>query len=193
MFPWSAFLTYIFVTSSTPGPNNIMSMSNASRAGFFRALPFNFGIWTGFTIVTLATAVFCSLLSSILPSIELPMKIVGAAYMFFLAYKTLVSKSTAESATVKTGYWSGVLLQFVNPKLMIYALVSMEVYILPYFAGQVAPLALFALLLSTNGFIFSLLWAAFGTVFRTLFTRYSRVTNTVMALALVYCAVALFF
>ncbi|HWJ02835.1 MAG TPA: lysine transporter LysE, partial [Verrucomicrobiae bacterium] len=31
---FAAFLSYVLVTSFTPGPNNIMSMSNASRYGF---------------------------------------------------------------------------------------------------------------------------------------------------------------
>ena len=43
MFSWFSFLTYAIVTAVTPGPNNIMSMSNASRKGFHRALPFNLG------------------------------------------------------------------------------------------------------------------------------------------------------
>ena len=28
MFNWFAFLTYAVITAATPGPNNIMSMSN---------------------------------------------------------------------------------------------------------------------------------------------------------------------
>ena len=40
MFPWFSFLTYAVVTAVTPGPNNIMSMSNGSRQGFLGALPF---------------------------------------------------------------------------------------------------------------------------------------------------------
>lgn len=31
---WASFLTYAVVTAVTPGPNNIMSMSNGSRLGF---------------------------------------------------------------------------------------------------------------------------------------------------------------
>lgn len=192
MFPWVSFLTYVFVTAVTPGPNNILAMSNANRAGFRRNLPFSFGLWTGVTIVMLAMALFGSLLSSVLPSIELPMKIIGAGYMLFLAYKTLVSKPAEEGTAVKTGYFTGVLLQFVNPKLMVYGIVTMEAYILPFYAGHIPVLVLFAVLLAVVGFVFSLCWAAFGSVFHTLFTRHARITNTVMALALVYCAVALF-
>ena len=41
MFQWHLFLTYAVVTAATPGPNNILSMSNGSRKGFRGALPFN--------------------------------------------------------------------------------------------------------------------------------------------------------
>lgn len=44
MFSWIGFLSYVFITAFTPGPNNIMSMSNASRLGFKKAFPFNLGI-----------------------------------------------------------------------------------------------------------------------------------------------------
>ena len=68
----------------------------------------------------------------------------------------------------------------------------MEAYILPYYQGQTLPLAGFAVLLAIIGFAFTLLWSAFGSLFRLLFSRCARVTNTVMALALVWCAVSLF-
>ena len=44
MFSWINFLSYAVVTAVTPGPNNLMSLSNAGRLGFRRALPFNLGI-----------------------------------------------------------------------------------------------------------------------------------------------------
>ena len=34
MFPLTSFLLYTFVTSITPGPNNIMSMSLGLKVGF---------------------------------------------------------------------------------------------------------------------------------------------------------------
>lgn len=53
VFPWPQFLAYVLVTAGTPGPNTLMSMGNGSRLGFRRALPFNFGIWAGFSVVML--------------------------------------------------------------------------------------------------------------------------------------------
>lgn len=77
MFPWYAFLTYAVITAATPGPNNIMSMSNAGRLGFRRALPFNLGIWVGFTIVMVLCPLFCTALSALIPAIRLPMLVLG--------------------------------------------------------------------------------------------------------------------
>jgi len=69
---------------------------------------------------------------------------------------------------------------------------SMEAYILPYFNGQVYALLGFALLLAFIGFAFTLLWSAFGSVFKWLFSKHAKAVNTIMALLLVYCAVSLF-
>ena len=192
MFPWYAFLTYAVITAATPGPNNIMSMSNAGRLGFRRALPFNFGIWVGFTIVMALCTLFCTALSALIPAIRLPMLVLGAAYMLYLAWGTFRSSDVIQEDHAREGFRSGLLLQFINPKIYLYGIMSMEAYILPYYSGQPAVLLFFALLLAFIGFVFTLAWAAFGSVFRLLFSRHARAVNTIMALLLVYCAVSLF-
>ena len=192
MFNWLSFLTYVLVTAITPGPNTLMSMSNGSRQGFVKGLPFNFGIWTGLSVVSVLCGAFCSILSALIPKIKMPMLLASAAYMLCLAWKTFRSSGELEERQAKEGYLSGLLLQFVNPKIYIYCIMSMEVYILPHFSGQPLKLLAFAVLLSTVGFVCTLCWSAFGSVFRVVFSRHSKVVNTVMALLLVYCAVSLF-
>lgn len=192
MFPWYSFLTYAVITAATPGPNNIMSMSNAGRLGFRRALPFNLGIWVGFTLVMALCTLFCTALSALIPAIRLPMLVLGAAYMLYLAWGTFRSSDVIQEDHAREGFRSGLLLQFINPKIYLYGIMSMEAYILPYYSGQPAVLLFFALLLAFIGFVFTLAWAAFGSVFRFLFSRHARAVNTVMALLLVYCAVSLF-
>ena len=193
MFSWFSFLTYAVVTAVTPGPNNIMSMSNGSRKGFFAALPFNFGIGVGFSIVMLLCTAFCSMLSALIPKIKMPMLFVGAGYMLYLAWETFRSGDSLEENHSHDGFVSGLLLQFINPKIYIYCIMSMEAYILPYYQGQPLALTGFALLLAFIGFFFTLCWSAFGSVFRWLFSSHAKTVNTVMALLLVYCAVSLFF
>ena len=156
MFPWYAFLTYAVITAATPGPNNIMSMSNAGRLGFRRALPFNLGIWVGFTIVMVLCTLFCTALSALIPAIRLPMLVLGAAYMLYLAWGTFRSSDVIQEDHSREGFLSGLLLQFINPKIYLYCIMSMEAYILPYYGGQPVILFLFALLLAFIGFAFTL-------------------------------------
>lgn len=192
MFPWVSFLTYAVITTATPGPNTLMSMSNAGRKGFRRALPFNFGIWAGFSVVMILCAVFCGTLSSLIPRIRLPMTIAGALYMLYLAWNIFRRSGSIEAQGNKSGFLGGLALQFVNPKIYLYGILSMEVYILPYYQNQPLTLLGFALLLALIGFIFTLCWAAFGSVFRRVFSHHGRIVNTIMALLLVYCAISLF-
>ena len=191
LFNCVSFLTYATITAATPGPNNIMSMSNGSRKGFRRALPFNLGIWAGFSAVTLLCTVFCSLLSLLIPKIQLPMRILGAAYLLYLAWATFRSSGDIQENHSRDGFLPGLILQFINPKIYIYCIMSLEAYILPSFNGQWLPLLGFAMLLSCIGFVFTLCWSAFGSLFRGLFARHGKIVNTVMALLLAYCAVSL--
>ena len=192
MFSWVSFLSYAAVTAVTPGPNNIASMSGAARLGIRKSFPLNLGIWTGFSVVMLLCTLFCTALSAVLPKIRQPMLILGALYMLWLAWKTWKSAPLQEEKTGRSGFLSGLALQFVNAKIYIYGIVSMEVYILPYYQGRWGALIFFALFLAFMGFVCTVCWAVFGSVFRLLFSRYAKITNLIMALLLVWCAVSLF-
>ena len=192
MLNWVSFLTYAVITAITPGPNNIMSMSNGSRKGFRGALPFNFGILAGFSIVMLVCTLFCTMVSTLIPKIKTPMLIAGGLYLLYLAWETFCGSDAIEENHSRDGFLSGLLLQFINPKIYIYCIMSMEAYILPLYSGQPLPLFGFAGLLTLIGFIATLLWTAFGSAFKWLFSRHARVVNTIMALLLVYCAISLF-
>lgn len=192
VFNWASFLIYAVVTAATPGPNNIMSMSNGCRSGFVGALPFNFGIGAGFSVVMLLCTALCDAMSSLIPAIETPMLVVGAAYMLHLAWGTFRGDGGVAEADARSGFLSGLLLQFVNPKIYVYCIVSMEAYVLSLYHGDAAPLVGFALLLAFIGFVFTLCWSAFGAAFARLFTEHAKAVNAVMAVLLAYCAVSLF-
>lgn len=193
MFSLFNFLTYAVITAVTPGPNNIMSLSIARQYGFKRALPFNLGVFAGFSMVMLICTYLFATLTTVIPMIKTPMVIVGAIYMLYLAWKTLTSSLTLAEDQSSSGFVNGLILQFVNPKVYLYCLISMEVYILPYYSQQPLMLLAFTLLLALIGFGFTLCWSLFGSLFQNLFSTHARLTNTILALALVYCAIALFF
>lgn len=190
-FNWAAFLSYIVLTTYTPGPNNLMSMNNAARFGLRKGFPFNLGIWSAFSLVMILCAVFSATLYAVIPRIQLPMKILGAAYMLYLAWKTLKPAARGSDREAKGGYWYGFALQFVNPKIFIYGITAMSSFILPNFSAPAQVIA-FALLLAFVGFTGNMLWALFGSLFLRLFSRHSGVVKAVMTVLLVYCAVSLF-
>lgn len=192
MFNWPAFLTYMIITAITPGPNNITSMTNGSMVGFRRSLPFNFGVLAGFSFIMAIVALFSSTLFRIIPTIRFPMQILGAAYILWLAYKTVTSDAQLATGHVTTTFRAGVLLQFINVKLYIYGITSVGSYILPHY-DQMPIILGFCIILAITAFVCTLLWSAFGASFRTLFSRHSKVVNYVMGGLLVYCAIALFF
>ncbi|WP_312653752.1 LysE family transporter [Proteiniclasticum sp.] len=193
MFNWTAFLTYIIIMSVTPGPNNIMSMTHASRMGFKKSYPFNLGVFAGALIVMLLSTFFSNLLYSYIPKVAPFMLFIGAGYMLYLAYKIFTSgKDFKPSRMTDARFSTAVLLQFINPKLYIYSVTAMGSYILPYYQERVT-LFFFTILLTSMGFLSTILWALFGSLFRKLFSEHARLVNTIMALLLVYTAVSLFF
>lgn len=135
MFNWFAFLTYAVITAVTPGPNNIMSMSNGGRLGFKGALPFNFGILAGFAAVMLICTAFCSTLTELIPAVKTPMLIAGVAYMLHLAWATYKNDGVITEDHSRSSFYSGLILQFINPKIYIYCIMSMQAYILPFYTG----------------------------------------------------------
>ena len=202
MFPWTAFLPYVIVVAITPGPNNIMSMNNAAQKGFRRALPFNFGILAGFFFVMILCTVFSTLLFTLIPKVQFFMKVLGGAYMLYLALKTVLPSKKRNKLKDSSGnFAAGAALQLVNPKIMIYGVTAMSSFILPWYAERKAGpagftgmpiLIFFAFFLAFAGFASTLCWSASGSLFSKIFSEHGRVLNIIMALLLVYCAVSLF-
>lgn len=192
MFHLSDFVIYCFITAYTPGANNLLSMSHAMRLGFRRSIRFNFGILAGFFIVMTVCSTFSATLYSLLPRVKLVMQVLGAVYMLYLAYKVWKSSSDLKMEDRnEASFLSGMLLQFVNPKIYIYAITAMSLYILPVYHSFWA-LAGFTIILALIGASGTFVWALFGSVFCKFFSKHTKAVNLVMALLLVYCAVSLF-
>ncbi len=188
----SAFLSYIIITTFTPGPNNIMSMSNASKYGFKKALPFNIGVFLGCLIIFSLSSFFSAKLFEFIPSIQPIMTFIGVAYILWLAWKTYTSKPQNLDQDDKhtNSVFTGFILQFVNLKVIIYAITITSTFIIPYYNSTIIIIA-FSIGLSIIGFMSTCSWAIFGSILRRFFESHSKTINTVMALLLVYTAISL--
>jgi cysteine/O-acetylserine efflux protein len=187
-----AFLSYVMLTTFTPGPNNIMSMSNASRFGFRRSLRFTAGVFAGFLVVMALSCTFAVTLYKALPNIKPLMTVIGATYILWLAWKTATAKPHTEQDGASTStFLSGALLQFVNPKGILYGITAASTFLVPYYTSPVV-LAGFCLFMAAVSLISTSCWAAFGSLFERFLLSNHRVVSWIMASLLVYCAVSLF-
>jgi cysteine/O-acetylserine efflux protein len=187
------FLSYVFVTTFTPGPNNIMSMANANKYGFFKTLKFVLGVSAGFFVIMLLSCYFNLLLFSFIPKIELVMTILGSAYMLYLAFKIMKSKPNMEHNDEKKSntFFSGLILQFINPKALIYGITVISTFIVPFYKSDLS-FILFSLFLAFVVFLATSCWAAFGAVFQRFLSRYQTPFNMVMGMLLLYSAISIF-
>ena len=85
----------------------------------------------------------------------------------------------------EASFLSRMILQFANPKIYIYAITAMTLYILPVYHSTGAVIG-FTVLLALIGASGSFVWALFGSVFCKFFSRHTKAVNLVMALLLVY-------
>lgn len=191
--PVVSFLVYVFVMSFTPGPNNIMAMLFANQYGFKKTLRFCLGVGSGFFVIMILSSYFNLLLHNVVPKIELPMMILGSGYMLYLAYNILTSTAggNGNEGGKYNSFLAGMLLQFVNPKGVLYGITVVSTFILPYHTSH-SSLLLLSLFLGVVGMLSTGSWSLFGSVFQKFLSNYMQQFNIVMALLLVYSAVSIF-
>jgi cysteine/O-acetylserine efflux protein len=185
-----AFFIYMFVTTFTPGPNNIMAMTNAARAGYRKTFGFLLGISTGFMLVMLICGFLNVVLVSVLPQIKIWLNLLGAAYMIYLAVHIILSKPASDdtdNVSMNT-FWAGFTMQFLNVKVILYGVTIYSTFIVQMYQNRFV-LAAFAPLLAVIGFIAISCWAIGGNLFRGFLNKYWQIFNIVMGLLLIYTAV----
>jgi cysteine/O-acetylserine efflux protein len=188
-----AFLTYVIVTTFTPGPNNILSMSNGLRYGYRNTLRFIAGVTSGFLVVMLLSGGLNVALVQVVPQIHPWLNWAGAAYMVYLAGHIALSKPQAEGDGAAgqglNTFRAGFALQFINLKGILYGITVFSIFITPVYQNPVVD-GLFALLLAVVGFVAVSSWALGGNLFRSFLRKYERWFNLVMAALLIYTAAA---
>ncbi|MEZ5812138.1 MAG: LysE family translocator [Rhizobiaceae bacterium] len=162
-----ALVVFAFVSSVTPGPNNVMLLASGVNFGFRRTIPHMLGIAGGFAGLLMAVGLGLGALLSLHPGLHLVLKIAGGAYLLYLAWRIAMSRSPA--AKQGTGgqpmsFAAAALFQWVNPKAWVIGLTAMSLY-----ADPAMPLV--STLLVTGAFVLVnfpsvSVWAGFGRALR---------------------------
>ncbi|RPJ26111.1 MAG: lysine transporter LysE [Chloroflexi bacterium] len=190
LFP---LISFVLISSFTPGPSNISSASLAVLYGYKNTLKYQMGLAAGVFLLMLLSGWFSATLLSLFPAFEPIMRYIGVGYILYLAFGILKASYTFTETNAKSlGFVHGFVLQVLNPKLIVYAFTLFSAF-LGSITNNIAFLVMTVTLLAAISFCATSIWALFGTAIKIhLYNpRWRRVINIVLSLSLVYTAISL--
>ncbi|MDC0739190.1 LysE family translocator [Cognatishimia sp. SS12] len=123
-------LLFAFVSSITPGPNNMMLLASGANFGFGRSVPHMLGIGIGFTIMIVLVGSGLMQIFDLWPASYHILKAVSALYLVWLAWKiaTASAPERSNSNARPMSFLQAALFQWVNPKAWTMALTAITLY-----------------------------------------------------------------
>jgi threonine/homoserine/homoserine lactone efflux protein len=177
---------FAFVGSITPGPNNSLLWASGIRFGFRRTGRHVVGTALGMGVLILAVAAGIGVVLLAVPGAELGLKLVGSAYLLYLAARIAVSRGSSQAVVSRPlGVLGAAAFQFANPKAWLFALAAVGTFLPPGLAPVPAALTVSA----TSAVVIvatAAVWAAGGAALNRVVAggRAQRVVSVVLALLL---------
>jgi threonine/homoserine/homoserine lactone efflux protein len=122
---------FAFVSSITPGPNNLMLMSSGANFGFKQTIPHFLGVSIGFTLMIVLVGMGLMQLFDRFPVSYGILKVASIIYMLYLAFKIAGSHNSTERTKAKIKpltFIQAAVFQWVNPKAWTMALTAISIY-----------------------------------------------------------------
>ncbi len=183
----AALIAFSFVSTVTPGPNNVLLWASGAEFGFRRAVPHIVGTALGLGAMALAAAAGLAALIAAVPEVGVVMKLVGSIYLVYLAYQIAGSHALERGNIARPlGLLQATAFQTVNPKAWIFALGAVTTFRpteLPVVAGSLLIAVTMMLVILPTASI----WAAGGDALGRYLTgdRTRRVVSLVLAVMVV--------
>lgn len=126
------FLLFCFSTTITPGPNNLMLLHSGLHFGVKQSLPHFLGVCFGFGLMVFVVALGLGTIFLKYPEIKTLLKVVGSAYMLYLAWRTVSSNIRFENNIERKPLTAthAMLFQWVNPKAWIMTVGTISLFTL---------------------------------------------------------------
>ena len=173
---------FAFAASASPGPVNIIGAMAGARYGASRALAFVTGATVSFLVLLLALGT--GMLEGVnwVMTLRSPMTLLGSAYLLWMAWGMVRGDGAIDQPDLPRapGFWSGVLVQGLNPKAWLAVVSSLSAFVLPL-TDRVTGLAVFTVLYGLICWVSLSFWAWSGA--RVAPAR-MRLFNGIMAAAL---------
>jgi threonine/homoserine/homoserine lactone efflux protein len=188
LFP---LVLFAFVSSITPGPNNIMLTASGILHGFVRSIPHILGISIGFGVLAALCAAGVGKLALTIPGAHALLKVLGSAYLLYLAWQLRrMSFAPAERTAARPmTFFGAAAFQFANPKAWMMTVTGASAF-LPVMQPMWLAITVFCLVFCLTGLPCICLWAAGGAALRKHLAqpRWQRVFCLAMVAATVYAA-----
>lgn len=182
-----SFVFYTFFMSYTPGPNNLLALDGALKLGLRGTAKFLIGIGLGFLTLSMLCLLFSEYMAAYFSSFIFVIKIVGFIYLLYLAYS--VFKHNAKDAQQSNTYRmrDGLLLQYMNPKTIVYVLTAIVTYVTTQNISFLATLS-YTIIIALIGVSGAVAWAVMGLCFKKLLLKYEFIYKVSMSACLVVLA-----
>jgi threonine/homoserine/homoserine lactone efflux protein len=126
----TAFAGYCFVSSITPGPNNLMLMASGANFGFLRTIPHMLGVGLGFVLMVVLVGIGLAQIFGLYPITHTILKVSSVGYLLYLAWK--IANAAPVNAKNSNGtpmtFLQAAAFQWVNPKAWTMAVTAVTVY-----------------------------------------------------------------
>jgi len=170
-----ALALFAFVTSVTPGPNNLMLMASGANFGFRRTIPHMLGVSLGFVLMAFLVGLGLAGLFQTYPLAQTALEVVSVVYMLWLAWKianAAAPKDRQAGGTPMT-FLQAAAFQWVNPKAWAMAVNAVTLY-LP--DRSLWAVALVAVIFGAINLPSVSLWTLIGQQLRRVLTNARRLT-----------------
>ena len=161
-----ALIGFTFVTSVTPGPNNMMLLASGVNFGFSRTIPHMLGISVGFTLMTVLVGLGLGEIFQRVPVLYSALKYAGGAYMLWLAWGIAHSGPVGdgEARGQPMTFLQAAAFQWINPKAWVMAIGAISTYSQP--GNYLVSVLLIAAIFGAVNLPTVSAWAAFGSAMR---------------------------
>ena len=184
-----ALAGFSLVSSITPGPNNLMLLASGTNFGMFRSIPHMLGISGGFAFLLVCVGLGLGQLLENAPMLYLALKLAGAAYLVYLAWKIANSGPISKDQVIgkPMGFLEAAAFQWVNPKAWVMAVGSMTAY--TNHANYTLSVGIVALVFTVINLPAIAIWCGLGMWLRQFLSDPGRLRafNIAMAILLVVC------
>jgi len=121
---------FMFVTSCTPGPNNILASYSGFNFGLIKTIPHMFGVIFGFTTLVIVMNFGLINIFKNFPIMQEILIYTGTIFLIYLAYKISFSKTSSDNSSKNpVKFIETFFFQFLNPKAVIVAIITVTTYV----------------------------------------------------------------